>query len=73
MASPVRSVHVLPRDLGERSVLVVAPEDQRSFDFGERVYVVDDDGGERVGVVTWDPVARWVVRIEDRGSRATAW
>lgn len=73
MASPVRSVHVLPRDFGGRSVLIVAPEDQRSFDFGERVYVVDDDGGERVGVVTWDPVARWVVRIEDRGTRVTAW
>ena len=72
MASPVLSVHVLPRDIGDRSVLVVTAEDQRSFDFGERVYVVDDDGGERVGVVTWDPVARWVVRIEER-PRNAAW
>jgi hypothetical protein len=73
MASPVRSVHVLPRDLGDRTVLVVADDFQRSFDFGERVYVVDDAGGEKMGVVTWDPVARWVVRIEDRGTRRTAW
>jgi hypothetical protein len=73
MAAPTRSVHVLPRDLGDRSVLVVAAEDQRSFDFGERVYVLDEGGGERVGVVTWDPVARWVVRIEERGVRQTAW
>lgn len=73
MASPVRSVHVLSHDLGDRRVLVVTPEDQRSFGFGERVFVLDDDGGERVGVVTWDPVARWVVRIEERPPGYNAW
>jgi hypothetical protein len=73
MASPVRSVHVLPRDIGDRTVLVVSDDGQRNFDFGERVYVVDDHGGERVGVVTWDPVARWIVSIEERGARFPAW
>jgi hypothetical protein len=73
MVTSVRSVRVLPRDLGDREVLVVAAEDQRSFDFGERVHVIDDDGNERMGVVTWDPVARWVVTIEERRTPTTAW
>jgi hypothetical protein len=68
MVPRVRSVHVVPRSLGDRSVLVVAPEDQRIFDFGERVSIIDADGGERAGVVTWDPVARWVVHLQGDGN-----
>ncbi len=74
MAPPVRSVRVEARSLGgDRTVLAVVDGDRRSFAFGERVFVVDDEGGERVGVVSWDPVARWVVRIEERGSRLIPW
>lgn len=73
MGAPVRSVRVQPQAFGDRTVLAVEDGDRRSFDFGERVYVVDADGGEQVGVVTWDPVARWIVRLEERGSRLVPW
>jgi hypothetical protein len=73
MAPTFRSVTVESRVLADRTVLAVTDGDRRSFAFGERVHVVGEDGDERVGVVTWDPVARWIVRIEDRGTRLIPW
>lgn len=73
MHPPVRTVHVEERQFGERTLLVVEPGDRRSFQFGERVHVIDTSGEERVGIVSWDPVARWVVDIEEAGTRRVPW
>lgn len=74
MAGSVRTVRVRPRLVGEETLLAIDEGDRRSFAFGERVVVLGErDGEERIGVVSWDPVARWVVRIEERGSRLVPW
>ena len=59
--------------MGARTVLAVEAADTRSFQFGERVWVVDDSDQERVGIVSWDPEVRWVVDIEEAGSRRVPW
>jgi hypothetical protein len=77
MGAPYRTVRVHPVVLRDRTVLAVEPEDQRGFEFGERVYAVRVDEGqeatERVGIVTWDPVARWIVTLEQPGERVVPW
>lgn len=73
MQSAVRTVRIEERRIGERMVLAIDREDSRSFDFGERVYVLDDAGEERIGVVSWDPNARWVVAIEERSAHRAPW
>ena len=73
MHPPVRTVHVVERLVGDRSVLAVEDADRRSFRFGERVVVIDEHGAEHVGIVAWDPEARWVVEIEEGGARRVPW
>ena len=74
MGAPYRTVRVHPVVLADRTVLAVDPADERGFEFGERVYVADPDGGEeRVGIVTWHPVARWIVHLEQSGERVVPW
>ena len=73
MHPPVRTVRVEERTYGERTVLAVESSDPRSFQFGERVNIIDESGTERVGIVSWDPVARWVVDIEEAGTRRVPW
>jgi hypothetical protein len=73
MHPPVRTVHVVERLLGDRTVLAVEADDRRSFRFGERVVVIDEHGAEHVGIVAWDPEARWVVEIEEGGARRVPW
>ena len=63
-----RSVRVQQLNDDGRTVLQVTDGDQRSFRFGERVRVQFDDGSERPGSVGWDPVHRWVVRLEEQKS-----
>jgi hypothetical protein len=69
----MRTVRVEERVYGARTVLAVEASDPRSFGFGERVIVLGDDGEERIGVVSWDTEARWVVAIEEAGRKRVPW
>jgi hypothetical protein len=69
----MRTVRVEERVYGSRTVLAVEPSDPRSFGFGERVIVLGDDGEERKGIVSWDMEARWVVAIEEEGTKRVPW